>query len=451
MTIIDPDFKEKIKNDAKEFRLEQIKHIKEKTNPTEFETYLIKVLEKELELGRTDEEILRDNYYKIINVLDYWMDIPDEHRNIISLWIIGTYLHKHFNSYPFLFITAMKESGKSRLCRLIAELAKEGEYAHSSLTDAVVFRTKGTIVIDEFEGVGNKEKVTLRELMNSAYKKGVKVSRMKEVKTMQGKDYKVEKFELYRPIVMANIWGMEEVLSDRCITLILDKSNDTSKTALIENFDTNPDILTIRSQFFQCSLCSVVSLGGLIEEWNNYVKEYTHTTLLYTNTNYTNNTQDLKSQIARDRFFAMVKNSTITGRPLELFLPLFYIASIIGEDVLKLTIKIAKNICEEKNHEHEIESKDVMLINFVAQIQTIPIQPDSDYYFIKELTQNFRIFTDSNEEWLNEKWMGRALRRLNLIVDKRRIARGMEVSLNVLKAREKAKLFQTTKVVESIQ
>jgi hypothetical protein len=62
---------------------------------------------------RTDELIL--NYYKtnmtqcyydIYDLLGEWCDIPEDYKKIVSIWIIGTYFHKNFNTYPYLFINA---------------------------------------------------------------------------------------------------------------------------------------------------------------------------------------------------------------------------------------------------------------------------------------------------------------------------------------------------------
>ena len=48
----------------------------------------------------------------------------------------------------------------------------------------------------------------------------------------------------------------------------------------------------------------------------------------------------------------------------------------------------------------------------------------------------------SNEEWLNNIWMGRALQRLSLIKEKRRRNRGIEIRLNIKKAQDKIKMFK---------
>ena len=189
-------------------------------------------------------------------------------------------MHKSFTSYPFIFLNAMKGSGKTRLLKLIKSMCWNGDFT-ASLTEAVLFRTasKHTMIIDEFEDIGSKEKSSLRELLNAGYKKGNKVKRMKQVKKESGTVYEVEEFDLYTPIAMANIWGMENILSDRCITLILERSAHPIKTRLIEDFEFNEAILNIKRTLDQisCSLCSVVPAG---EGWNTYI--YTTTLTTYT-------------------------------------------------------------------------------------------------------------------------------------------------------------------------
>lgn len=87
-----------------------------------------------------------------------------------------------------------------------------------------------------------------------------------------------------------------------------------------------------------------------------------------------------------------------------------------------------------------VESKDVSVYDFVAnQEMTL------NYKSIKILTNSFRNFIGTDNEkqdlWLNEKWFGRALKRLNLIVDKKRVAGGVEVTLNIHKAKSKMREF----------
>ena len=85
------------------------------------------------------------------------------------------------------------------------------------------------------------------------------------------------------------------------------------------------------------------------------------------------------------------------------------------------------------------ESKDVMLYQFISL-------QDSDWVSVKQLTTLFRDFCQeeqSEDPWLNPKWMGKALKRLNLYTEKRRIGDvGAQVKLNIQKAQTKFKIFQ---------
>ncbi len=130
-----------------------------------------------------EQEKVRDIHKAIISKLKRFCDIKEEYYSIIALWIIGTYIHDEFETYPYLFFNAMRGSGKTRILKLIASMSKNGELL-GSLSDAVLFRTaKGkTMCIDEFERVGSQENQSLRELLNAAYKKGQKIQRMKKVK-----------------------------------------------------------------------------------------------------------------------------------------------------------------------------------------------------------------------------------------------------------------------------
>jgi hypothetical protein len=138
------------------------------------------IIEKKEEIERLSPSLI-EVYYLIIDVLKYYCDIEEKYYSLISLWIIGTYYHDEFPTYPYLFFNAMRGSGKSRLLRLVVYLSKDGSMLNS-LTEAVLFRTTGTLGIDEFEGIGRKGNEALKELLNSAYKKGITIKRMKKQK-----------------------------------------------------------------------------------------------------------------------------------------------------------------------------------------------------------------------------------------------------------------------------
>ena len=113
----------------------------------------------------------------------------------------------------------------------------------------------------------------------------------------------------------------------------------------------------------------------------------------------------------------------------------------MGEEILVKTLEIAKNITKEKKGEEFMESRDVSLYDFVAGKGIDYL----DYVSIKQITMEFRVYLGDDEEderWLNTKWMGRSLKRLNLVLDHRRQSKGTEVRINIDKAKEQLKLFQ---------
>lgn len=415
-----------------------------------------------------DVETLKQCFEEILNLIGYYIDLPPQNKYIIALWIIGSYLHSSFSAFPYLFLNAMRGSAKTRTLGVISHLAyKAGGKINVGINERVLYRSEqgAALILDECEQVGKKQKEELREYLNAGYKRGITVSRSKKVKqkTESGfeETYIQEEFSPFRPIVMANIWGMEEVLEDRCITLILEKSGKPEFIKIIEDYHENPAFSLIKDRLnaIQCRLCRVVMQKNTIYRWNNYIKnKYLYT--LYTQTTETTQTTQttLEPQNSikiyhalkaidsinfepHSRIFEAIDNVGIDGRNLELFLPLLIVSLLLGEDHFEKTLNYSSEIVSQKRSEELSESKDVSFIEFVAGLSSQRF----DYISIKALTFKFREYLgEGNEEdpWLNEKWVGRALKRLNLTTLKRRVARGREVLLAVDHAKEKLKIFK---------
>jgi len=390
--------------------------------------------------------ILGKNYEKIIEVLKYYIDLPEDYYKFIAIWIIGTYFHKYFSSYPFLFFNAMRGSGKTRTLKLVSSLGAGGDGSvHNSITESVLFRIEQgtTTCIDECERIGSKEKSTLRELLNAAYKKGIKVKRMKKVRQEKQETFVTEEFEPYIPIAMANIRGLDEVLEDRALTFILNKSNNPAVTKKVEDFDTNDTIKQIKGDLHRASVVSAVSLCSkkYIEKWNTYVHDKHHTHTNYTNYTHTHTTLTTLL-IKQEELFNKIDDSGINGRNFELLFPLLIISYELSEDIFADILKIGLEIIKQKKKEESSESIDVSLIEFVA------VKGESsqlEYFPIRSLLSEFRSYlgeTDSEDTWLNTRWFGRALKRLNLTNDTRRLAGGREVMLNIPRAKTQLKIFK---------
>ena len=326
----------------------------------------------------------------------------------------------------------MRGGGKSRLLNLITTLSWEGMVLNS-ITEAVLFRTKGTLAIDEFEGIGRKGNENLRELLNSAYKKTGYVIRMKKAKGKDGEEQVPEKFSVYRPIVMANIYGMEEVLGDRCIETILEKSNRPEITKLIEDFEESSQILGVLEAFSLVTgrVGSFKALKNIQQKWNKFIIKYygtPHSQLSHTSL-YIQHSQ-------HSHLFKKIMDADLLGRDFELFLPLYIIADMCGvlDEMIQISIKITK----ERREKAVYESKDVQVYDFISETK------EPGFVRVSVLTLAFREFLgldDKQDPWINSSWLGKSLKRLKLIREKRKSS-GMLVVLDIDKAKEKMNMFK---------
>lgn len=155
---------------------------------------------------------------------------------VIVLWIIGTYLHRIFPIYPYLWIQSpTKRCGKTSLLELISELAFNSEGVQTALTEAVLYRVPtiaaDTLCWDELENLHiHKEKGERLEILNSAHRKGAKIPRC------EGENHTVKFWEVFRPIALAGISSLPDTVSDRAlkIELIRKKRDEKVKRLQIE-------------------------------------------------------------------------------------------------------------------------------------------------------------------------------------------------------------------------
>jgi len=383
------------------------------------------------DLTGEDEQIKKDLYDAYANIQDLlkkYCDLKEDDYPIITAWIVGTYFHKEFESYPYLFLNAMKGSGKTRTLKLITDLAYEGEILIQP-TEAVLFRTNSTLGIDEAEGIARKGTENLRELINGCYKRGSKVKRMKQMKTEKGTEQVVEEFDIYRPLALANINGMENVLGDRCINIVLERSNNKQIIKLAEIWKEEKIFKKTKEILEKCRVCNVVVAEKLYVEWNNYVMNtYINYNIYKLHTNNTHNTQLFKDLNLMD----------LTGREVELCLPLLYIAWGISKETYDHLHFSLKSYMKERKTEQFNESMDIMMIDMISQ------ELNNFWQTPKEILRKYIEFTqlDEKDAELNLKWIGIALKRLNLIKEKKRGSGGMRYILNVEKAQEKIRMFK---------
>ena len=80
--------------------------------------------DKQLIESTQKKVLFKTLYYKIIDVLKKYCDLREDYYKLVALWIIGTYFHDSFPTYPYLYFNAMRGSGKSRIMQLISKISK---------------------------------------------------------------------------------------------------------------------------------------------------------------------------------------------------------------------------------------------------------------------------------------------------------------------------------------
>jgi len=400
------------------------------------------MLEKKFKEVANYKEAFTDVYISLQTILKKYLDLREDYYSILSLWIIGTYIHKSFLTYPYIFFNAMKGSGKTRALKLIAHLSYNGEVM-VSVTEAILFRTAGnaTLCLDELENINSKDKAALRELLNVAYKKGAKVKRMfKKIGKKEEKQI-VEAFDVYCPIAIANVSGLGDVLGNRCIPLILEKSKGF-QTKLLEMWEWDDDVISVKQSLMKdiWTFMDIKTVRGeyiylhLWGLWNSYVHIYNKcpTVLNVYNVNTRPYVLTIMEKIYKTRLYA---------RELEIFFPLM-ILSIFCDD-MDNTIKIAKTMVEDRLDEEVIQSRDLNFLHFIAT-QTYTKE---ELVAISDITGNFNDFmgiTRGSKREITNWWVGRALCRLNLVIRSDKVGRARSkrgAVVNVKKAKEKIRMY----------
>lgn len=377
---------------------------------------------------------LEDMHKEIRAELEYYMDFTDpRYYDLMALWTIGTYLHPMFTTYPYVFLNAVKQSGKTKLLTLISCLAFNAKAA-LSLTPASLFRliqsNRCTLLIDENEKLnGGKDENDFRSLLLAGYKKGMKVPRVSERKIDGVTTRSVEEFDLYSPKMLANITGIEDVLEDRCITLIIKRTRNLEKGNR-EIEITDPKWQEIRDRLYLFTMqfvneCTVNNVSPSTKSpndthiFNNPIKNI-----------YIKKQGDLTYNGANGNM--VTSDFEISNRDLELWKPILTLSGLISEDLYGSMYRLAVEKSKEKRTENITETYDLLLATVLVNFVT-----DKGYYKVSEIKDEFNAVTESDP--MSAKWVGKALKRLDVILHKKHMGRkGRQVLLDPLKCQDMA-------------
>jgi Protein of unknown function (DUF3631) len=179
-----------------------------------------------------DEQVLRIDAAQGRRVLDAvyefigrFVSYPSEPARVAhALWIIHAHVLEQCHTSPRLgFMSAEKESGKSRALEITQQLVPGGVLSVSISPAALVRRVAAggvTVLYDEvdalFGSVAREEaNLDVRSILNSGYRRGAKVHRCVTV----GKRVEVEELDAFAPVAVAGLRNLPDTLASRTIII----------------------------------------------------------------------------------------------------------------------------------------------------------------------------------------------------------------------------------------
>lgn len=172
------------------------------------------------------------NLYKTIKqkaINHIWFSNPLTY-DVLTLWIMGTYLYWGFSSYPYFHLSGTPDSGKSTVQGLTSCIAFNGYYTES-ITGSSIFRyveeMRSTMCIDEQEFLANESNLEAISILNSGYHKAGNATRQEQQTNANGdKKFVTVSFSTFSPKMLSGIRGLDKTLSTRSISVPMKPSSD---------------------------------------------------------------------------------------------------------------------------------------------------------------------------------------------------------------------------------
>lgn len=161
-------------------------------------------------------------FYRINTYLRRFIYFVDpKYSELLSVWIMGTYIFSLFQYFPYLHLKAEKRSGKTLLMDAMSKIAFNGELV-TNITEASLFRdiqaNRITLFLDEVERMRKIDKDlhgSLMMILNSGFNYNGTVKRTEKFNDQ----FIVKNYSSYSPKVFAGINEIDDVLKDRTIPI----------------------------------------------------------------------------------------------------------------------------------------------------------------------------------------------------------------------------------------
>ena len=316
-------------------------------------------------------------YKKTHNFInDYIFFTSPAHGKFLSVWVIGTYIFKIFRYYPYIWLNAPKQSGKTLLMEILKELSFNGDLS-SNASESAIFRDVHnnliTMFLDEVEKLSKQDMEkygAIMTILNTGFSASGSVKRSGS----QKQNFTIQRFSTYSPKAFAGIKEIDDVVQDRTIkiNMLRKKPGEVAKRYKVSD-------ALVRSQKV---IRNELYIFGL-----QYAREIS--------TTYNNHSDTLK-----------VKH--LENRELDIWEPIFTIASVIdkenGNSDLTDSLTQLSNENSGERHEDNIDLNETVKLLSVLSLMVeadnpIPLKSKNLYRY--ETEEVFEYFKETEEyAWL---------------------------------------------------
>jgi hypothetical protein len=370
--------------------------------------------------GRFVEVDPKSYYQEVFENFNYYIDAPEPRLHLLSIWTIGTIFHTLFQAYPYLHLFGAMRSGKTKTLTLIGCMGFNAIKTHS-MSEATIYRlvegAHATVLLDEQDYLVNPERrAEFRTLLLGGYKNGSFVYRSE--KTSKGKIVPT-RFRIYSPKALANIEGLESVLQDRTITIIMLRSKDPVKTRRDVDED-DPKWMEMRTK-----LASLY-----VKHWKEVSDAYDAVLKAL------GDVEDMSGIPENLRPLFHNAREFIYSRNRELWSPMLALALFFElkgvEGLVEKILEVAKENVAEREVD-DIATPEVGLIQALHSIYS-----GDRYYTLSDITQQYK--QETGVENITPERIGRMLKRLDFR-DKRVVAGYTQYFISKKKIEDLARRF----------
>ena len=202
-------------------------------------------------IEREEKVDSKDLFETVVQFIRRFVVLQDDSEYLLlTIWVIGTYLFRVFQFYPYLHFQAEKQSGKTRTLEVLSELSFNSEMSINH-TEATLFRTietaQPTLLIDEVDNLRKKDKDfkgAIFSILNNGFSKSGTVPRCKP------KTFEIERFHCFSPKALAGIKDLDDVLRDRVISINILRKLPFEKVKRFRPSRMRAEVEEIRSKLY---------------------------------------------------------------------------------------------------------------------------------------------------------------------------------------------------------